>query len=184
MTKQYENIKNQLLVEISKLNTDYVADAIGCDADLFGMLWDMILTEEHPIPWKSAWVFDTVAQRYPYMVEDYIPDIIENLSSFKEDGVKRNMLRLLTRHQLPSDKLGLLFNICYDLMTNGAESIAVKVHAMQICYHISEMETEIKIELHDTIETIMPANSTGFQNRGGKLLEKLKREIWEKNSKV
>lgn len=179
MTKQYENIKSQLQVEISKFNTEYVSDAVGNNEDMFKMLWEMILQEEHPIPWKAAWVFDTVAERYPYMVESHIPEIVNNLSKFKEDGVKRSTLRILTRHQLPEDKIGLLFNICYDWMTSGAESIAVKVHAMQICYDISKMEPEIKKELHDTIETIMPANSTGFQNRAGKLLEKLKKEIWE-----
>ncbi len=179
MTEQYQNIKEQLQVEISKFNTNYVANAIGENTEHYKILWELILTEKHPIPWKAAWVFDTIAERHQYMVEPYILDIIENLSKFDSDGVKRNMLRILTRSNLPFQNSGLLFNICYDWMTSGAESIAVKVHAMQICYDISEKEKEIKPELHDTIETIMSANSVGFQNRAGKLLKKLKKEIWK-----
>jgi hypothetical protein len=169
------DFESQLAVEISKRNTDFITSTInGCE-DKFRKVWNIMFTGEPPTPHRASWVVSTCFDRWPYLVHPYLSDMIEYIPYAPHTGIKRSLLKILAQSNIPELKMGELLNICFEYMENDMP-VAVKVHAMQIIYNISEKEPDIKPELITVIEDQLPRNSTGFQNRGSKLLKKLYEE--------
>jgi hypothetical protein len=57
------------------------------------------------------------------------------------------------------------------------EAAAIKVHAMQILYDISQKEPDLKPEVISAIELAIQEGTTGVKNRGRRMLKKLYKEI-------
>ena len=169
------DFESQLAVEISKRNTDFVTSAInGCE-DKFKKIWKIMFTGKTLISHRASWVVSTCFDRWPYLVQPYLPHIIDYIPHAPHTGIKRSLLRILAQSSIPELKMGKLLNICFEYLEIDMP-VAVKVHAMQIIYNISENEPDIKPELITIIEDQLPRNSIGFQNRGTKLLKKLYKE--------
>ena len=59
------NFREQLLAELSKRNTDYIASLIDRDEKLFCEMFELILTNEEYISGRAAWVIETIWLKYP-----------------------------------------------------------------------------------------------------------------------
>jgi hypothetical protein len=172
------NLDDILLQEMSRRNTDLVAELIFRKKELFEDLFGVFMRNAEPVSRRAAWVIDTVSERYPDLLEPHIPEIIAMLPLFKHDGLKRHSLRMLTRSPLPSDDLlGTLMALCFDWLQSPHEAIGTKVYCMDILYRISCLEPDLKKELADSIEWRINEESAGFKNRGQKMLTKLYQEM-------
>ena len=68
----------------------------------------------------------------------------------------------------------LLLNYCLDVFINSSETIAVKVHAMQVLFEIALQEPGFASELTELIENELEYHySAGLASRARKLLPKL-----------
>jgi hypothetical protein len=172
-----ESLRDLLMVETSRRNTDLIADLVFHKPELFDELAGIYLQNEEPISRRAVWVVDTVAEKLPHLLDPYLESIAEALPCFEHDGLKRISLRMLTRSPLPQNYLGELMNICFDWLVSQKESVAVKIYAMEILYRISQVEPELKKELADSIEWRISEGTPGFKNRGLKTLKKLYKEM-------
>jgi len=78
----------------------------------------------------------------------------------------------------PEKDLAVLLDFCIQEFTNGSEPVAVRVHAMQILFNISQKEPDFAGELIGLIEQEIEFHgSAGISSRGLKLLKKLKSNI-------
>ncbi|MCD4746232.1 MAG: hypothetical protein K8R58_08025 [Bacteroidales bacterium] len=170
-------LKELIVYEHSRAHTDFVAGIILQKPELFQELLNLMLTGESPIPWRAAWIIEKCSEQNPLLIKPYIPELIEALPNFKNDGIKRHITKILANSPLPSKKLGLLVNTCFDWLLSGEIPVAVKVHCMQILYNISQTEPDLKPELAAAIESQIIFNSAGFKSRGNKILHKLNNEI-------
>ena len=94
--------------------------------------------------------------------------ITQNLSK------KRHLLKLISLHEVPEDKMARLLNHCMEVFTSVANPVAVRVHAMQILFNIALKEPGFAGELIDLIEyEIACHGSAGLASRGRKLLKLL-----------
>lgn len=172
-----ETLEDLLLIEMSRRNTDLVADLILQKPDLFNDLFEVFLRNEEPVSRRAAWVIDTVSETNPSLLEPYLNIMTDALTGFTHDGLKRHAVHMLSRSPLPSEHLGELMDICFTWLTSPKESVAVKVYCMDILYNISKQEPDLKKELADSIEWRMQEETPGFQNRARKMLFKLYREM-------
>jgi hypothetical protein len=172
-----ESLIDLLMVETSRRNTDLIADLVVNKPALFDELVGIYLSNEEPVSRRAVWVVDTVAEEFPQLLDKYLETIVEALPRFEHDGLKRISLRMLSRSPLPQNNLGELMNLCFDWLVSPAESVAVKVYAMEILYRISQDEPELKKELADSIEWRIGEGTPGFKNRGLKTLKKLYKEM-------
>jgi hypothetical protein len=69
------NIKEQLLVEISKVNTNYIATGIINNPNLVKDLMSLIFNGEHPLPMRASWVATVISDTHPEMLKPYINKI-------------------------------------------------------------------------------------------------------------
>ena len=170
------DLKGQILTENSKWNVDYITKEIGNDAETFRLLWSFLNTQAPPLSTRSAWVLESLSQKYPNLIEPYLKEIIERLPAVNNDTIKRHLVKILSFSILPEEYLGKLFDICLGFIESTKETVAVKVHSMQILYNISELEPELKPELIAIIENQSEKSSSGFKARGIMLLDKLIKE--------
>jgi hypothetical protein len=168
-------LADMLLAGNTRFNTDLVAAHIGTDEALFKELINIMVTAKTPLPERAAWVMSTVTDSYPWMIFPHFNRIIDHLLHCSNSSLLRNILRLLTNIDLPEEKTGVIFDFCYKSLNDQKQPPAVRVHAMQILYNISEKEPDLKPELKLLIESHLENASTGFANRAEKLLKKLSR---------
>lgn len=171
------SLEELLMVETSRRNTDLIADLVYHDPFIYPELVAIYLRNEEPVSRRAAWIVDTVSEKFPELLQPFIPDIIVRLPEFSHDGLKRHSLRILTRYNLGENESGQLISYCFDILLKPFESVAVKVHAMEILYQMSCLEPDLKKELAETIEWRMEEESAGFRNKGMKVLERLYKEM-------
>ncbi len=144
----------------------------------FSVLAQVAMQSNHPKSWRAAWLMDKIHEKNPGLVTPFIPDMIEKIKTEDSDGKKRHFLKLISLNNIPSEHQGFLFDYCLKAFTSAKEPLAVRVHAMQILYQISENEPELKHEILAIIEDEMENHSSaGIISRGRKLAWKLKEQI-------
>ncbi|MBU8892884.1 MAG: hypothetical protein KOO66_08890 [Bacteroidales bacterium] len=174
------NFREQLLAELSKRNTDYIASVIDQDKKLFKEIFELILTNEEYVSGRAAWVVETVWLKYPEMIDPYINDIIDFLPKSKYDNQKRHFLKVLSTRsltELDEVRLGILIDRCFTWLEDPVYPTAVKMFSMQIIYNYVEIEPSLALELIAIIENQFDDSTPGFKNRGEKLLKKLYRFV-------
>jgi len=170
------NFREQLLAELSKTNTVYMASVIGTDEALFKEMFELIITNEEYVSGRAAWVIEHVWLDYPYMIEPYINDMIDFLPQSKYDNQKRHFTKILSTRDLrdlDEERLGILIDRCFTWLEDPVYPTAVKMFSMQIIYNYVQIEPIIATELIAIIENQFNDGTPGFKNRGEKLLRKL-----------
>ena len=141
------NLEEQLLMELSRKNRDYIAHYIGNDKELFKKLVEIVLSCKEPLPSRASWVVTAVTDKYPELLKPYIRKVISHLEKFEHSGTRRNMLKCLSRIILPQSVEGELYDMCSRLVFSRIEPPAVKVYSMQILFNIAQKEPDLKNEV-------------------------------------
>jgi len=151
---------------------------IGSSQDKFDALFHFIFQQKDPLAWRAAWILDGCDEKNPTLSQKHIPYIIGKLQKLRSSGVRRSMLRLLSRHDIPEKEQGILADLCFQYMMSGIQPLAVKVYAMQILFNLTKIYPEMSRELITVIEDQSEHNSAGFKARGRLIINQL-----EKNKK-
>lgn len=142
------------------------------------LLADIAFHSNHPKSWRAAWLMDKIHEEKPELVSPLIKEMIQQIKTEQNDGKKRHFLKLISLGNIPTEEQGFLFDYCLNAFCSEKEPLAVRVHAMQILYHISETEVGLKPEVLAIIEhEIENHPSAGIVSRGRKLAKKLMEQI-------
>ena len=167
------NIKEQLQVDLSRVNADYIAGYIGTDSEKFEELIKLVFTDVPVLPERASWVVTNITEKYPDMIFPYLNQIISKVNTFKHHSTRRNILRTLASIEIPEKYHGKLFDDCYRWLLSKDELPAVKVHSMQILYNISRKQPDLKRELTLVLEEFSNHESAAIFARSRMLLKKL-----------
>jgi hypothetical protein len=139
-----------------------------------GIIMTKVLDDSQPENWRAAWMIDKIHDKFPELIEPYMPLMTDFVLTTKNHGKKRHLLKLIGLYDIPEEKMGTLLNFCLDIFTSASEPVAVRVHAMQILYNIAQKEPDFAGELIELIENELEFHgSAGISSRGKKLLKKL-----------
>lgn len=168
------NLHTELLKEHSKAQTRKVAAYIGNDKKKFKELIDFLLANEDLIAQRAAWAVRECFQAFPHLIVPYIPILIKHLKKDVHDAVKRNILAILSEVEIQDeDNLGTLTDICFKLLQNAQEPVAVRVHCMSVLYNTIKVYPELKEELLLIIKEQLPYESAGYTSRAKKIIKAL-----------
>ncbi|HBY55055.1 MAG TPA: hypothetical protein DEH15_21865 [Marinilabiliales bacterium] len=132
------------------------------------------IDDSQPENWRAAWMVDKIHDKHPNLVIPYLPALTDFLLTTQNAGKKRHILKLISLHDVPDEKIAVLLNFSYQIFTDATEPVAVRVHAMQVLFNIAMKEPDFAGELIELIEhEIEFHGSAGIQSRGRKLLIKL-----------
>ncbi len=170
------NLKDELLREYSKEQTRRISGYIGTDEHRFSDLMSLFLTEHYRINQRAAAIINDVTDRHPSMIKPYMEKLVMNLyNEGLHDAVKRNTIRVLQFVEIPEDLWGHTAEICFGYLASNDEPIAVKAFSMTVLEKICKEVPELTNELRVLIEDQLPYSSTGFKNRGNKILNRIGR---------
>lgn len=159
-------------------NIELVTKEIIQNPKEFDVLMSVALYHPKQRSWRAAYLVDKIHDEVPEMVIPYLPAIIEKLEVEDNASKRRHWLKLISMNLVDESFFGFLFDYCIKIFTSAKEAIAVRVHAMQILYNISEREPDLKPEVLEIIEHELEYHSTaGIRSRGGKLVKKLHAQI-------
>lgn len=146
------------------------------DDSLFLKIYLLIYSENPRIAWHAAWIIDHVSEADPQKLEIFVPEMIDRLPHLKSSALKRHFTRMLLSQRIPEDKMGLLVDVLYNLLS-PAEAIAVRANALQLLLNITLIVPELQSELISVTETILEEELTpGMKSKAKMVLGRLKNQ--------
>lgn len=131
--------------------------------------------DNDPRNWRAAWMVDKIHDNHPELVVPYLPAMSDFLLATGNSSKKRHLLKLISLHPIPEDRMVDMLNFGIDTFSSAKEPVAVRVHAMQVLFNIALAEPDFTGELIELIEhEINFHGSAGISSRGRKLLKKLR----------
>ena len=161
-----------LSTDCSKAAKDRVVSYIKDDPGKFAELFDLFRNGKGLVAQRASWAVSYCAEQYPELIYPYCQEMVDYLRvPGIHDSIKRNILRTFQDIAIPVAVEESLLGICFDLFSDKAEAVAIRVFAMQVLANLSKKYPEIKNELKVLIEDELPYAKPAFVSRGIKILK-------------
>ena len=159
-------------------NLAVIIKEIGQHPEHFPILMDIAMHGKGKNHWRAIWMADKIHEEYPEVILPYIDEMTNLLKTEIHQGKIRHLLKLISLNEIKEEYHGYLFKYCFEAMTSAKNPPAIRVHAMQILYNLSEYEPDLKPEVLALIEHEMEYHATaGILSRGSKLIKKLRYQL-------
>lgn len=159
-------------------NIEITTLEISRNPDYFQVLISLALYSKKQRSWRAAYIVDKIHDISPELLQPFLGKMIIQLKEEKSSSKKRHFLKLISMNPIAEKHQGFLVDYCLNVLSSAKEPPAVRVHAMQILFNISENEPDLKPEILAVIEHEMKFHSTaGIISRGSKLAKKLRKQI-------
>jgi hypothetical protein len=175
--KTSPNLEAQLMAEMGRINMNIVVNAIGENEKYFARLVGIVLKSQHPVNMRAAWAMAICLENHPEWIKPHLPALLKILPLPAHPGIRRCILRSLLDTNVPARWDGYLMHHCFNWLLSSSETIATKAYSMQILYRISKRHPDIRHELFEAIEAIIPDSSAGIKSCGQKILKQLGRDM-------
>jgi hypothetical protein len=168
------HLRNTILQEHSKAQTDKIVQWIGKDPQRFDALFHLFLTDEYRVVQRAAWPLGYAAINHPAFIAKHFGQLLKKLKQpGLHDAVKRNTMKILQDIPIPKRYHGAVMNICFDYIIAPDEKPAVKAFSLSILHTLSQQYPDIKQELKTIIESRWEFESKAFKSRARKILPTL-----------
>ena len=91
------NIRDEILKEHSRKQSEKVANYIGSDRKRFDELMSLFLGNTYRVTQRAAWIVSICAERNPELIQPFLSKMVKMLEGKVHDAVKRNSLRIFQR---------------------------------------------------------------------------------------
>lgn len=88
------NIREEILKEHSRKQTNKIVKSIGNDSKKFKELMHLFFTDEYRVVQRSAWMVNNCAEAHPELIKPYLEKMIDYLQMPVHDAVRRNTVRI------------------------------------------------------------------------------------------
>ncbi len=170
------DIREALLQEHSKSQTQRITDYIGDDPERFKILVELFLGDHNRITQRAAWALSNSGLDHPGLTAPYQEQLLQKLQiPDQHDAIKRNILRIWVHQMPPEDLWGELFDVCYAFARSKDEAGAIKAFSIYIMGNIAWHYPELAEEVRTLIEDLKPIATPAVLGSGKKVLKKLQK---------
>lgn len=171
--------KNDILILLESWDSLYLLKKLAEEENNFlPDLMDITLTAGNRLSWRAAWIADKINERQSGTIQPWIEEITEALKGLTHSGKKRQFLKLISLYPISDEHQSFLVDYCLQILDNTNDPPAVKAHAIQILYNISETQPGLKGELLEIMEYVTTLHeSPGIKARARKIAEKLSKDL-------
>lgn len=165
------DIREALLEVHSKEQAAKIADYVGDDPARFDELIKLMLGPVYRVSQRAAWPVSYCIERHPTLVKPYFNVLIKQLE--RDDAhvaVRRNVARLLQFVDIPKRYEGRIFDACYNLLADPAETVAVRVFSMTVAAKVAKDSPALLDELKLIATKYPHAATAGFRSRARRVL--------------
>ncbi|NNE93229.1 MAG: hypothetical protein HKN23_16420 [Verrucomicrobiales bacterium] len=170
------NLQEEIQREHSRKQSIHIAEWIGDRQEQFHQLMEFVVGESEEEARRAAWAMNYAAEARPHLIEPHIESLIEILTRLEcHPGLRRNTVRLLQFVPLPDDLLARIFDVCFLLLNDPNETVAVQACSMTVLSRICQKHPQLAGEVALAIEQQMPHGTAAFRSRGQRTLRELDR---------
>lgn len=168
---EHMDIREALLAEHSKAQTTKIVEEVDCDPERFAKLMRLFLGPVYRVSQRAAAPVSYCIERRPELVKPYYNVLIRQLE--RDDthvAVRRNVARLFQFVDIPKRYEGRIFDACYNLLADPAETVAVRVFSMTVAAKVAQDSPELLDELRLIATKYPEAATAGFRSRARRVL--------------
>ncbi|MEO8085214.1 MAG: hypothetical protein ABI763_00245 [Bacteroidota bacterium] len=166
------NLRDEILKEHSKKQTNKIIKYIGDDQKKFDALVSLFLKGEYRVTQRAGWPMSILAIEHPHLISKHLKKLLLNIEKPNlHNAVLRNTLRLLQFVKIPKSLQGNAVETCFRLFNDKKQPIAIQVFAMSVLGNLCLEHPELKNELKLSIEEQLPYGSAGFKSRAKKVIK-------------
>ncbi|PLX14458.1 MAG: hypothetical protein C0594_00060, partial [Marinilabiliales bacterium] len=110
-------------------------------------LMQIFFKEKNMTAQRAAWAIEVVVEQKPQLVSPYMHEMIDALEGDTTQAFRRNALKFLRKVELGDDDLGKLTNICFGIVQNAKEAIAIKMYSIYFLQKVTFMFPDLAQEL-------------------------------------
>lgn len=165
------NIRDALLEEHSKEQTKKVVNYIDGDPERFAELMRLFLGPVCRVSQRAAWAVSNSIELHPDLVKPYYNILIKQLE--RDDAhvaVRRNVVRLLQFVEIPKRYAGRVFDVCYSLLDDPSETVAVRCFSLSVAANLAKDSPELLDELRLVATKYPQVATAGFRSRTRRVL--------------
>ncbi len=107
---------------------------------------ELAVSDKQPYSWRAAWLLWSCMKENDERIIPYIDQIINSILS-KEDGHRRELIKILTVMELNEEQEGLLFNICMDLWEKINSRPSVRYMAFKFIINTAKKHPDLGNEI-------------------------------------
>lgn len=165
------NLRDEILAEHSKQQTKKIVDWVGDDPERFAELMRLFLGDVYRITQRAGWPLSNCVEKHPELIKPYFAKLLKQLERDDvHNAVRRNVVRILQFVEIPKRYAGRVFDVCYSLLDDPAETVAVRCFSMTVAAKVAKDSPELLDELR-LIATKYPQVATaGFRSRARRVL--------------
>lgn len=147
---------------------------VGSDSRRFACLVALFFQGDYRLTQHAAWPLSYCVRQHPSLAKPFFKKFIDQLGDDRAPvAARRNIVRLLQFVEIPRRYQGKLMNICFQLVSDPQQAIAVKAFSLTILENLSSIYPEILPELKAVIESRWEFETPAFRSRGKKILKKI-----------
>lgn len=165
------NLRDALLEVHSKAQATKIADYVGNDPKRFDELMKLLMGPVYRLSQRAASPVSYCVQRNPKPIQPYFGKLAQQLErEVAHVAVRRNVARLLQFVDIRKRYQGRIFDACYNLVANPAETVAVRGFSMTVAAKIAQNEPELLDEVRLIALKYPQAATAGFRSRARRVL--------------
>jgi 8-oxo-dGTP diphosphatase len=161
---------------ISMKQAEWVALSAAENPAIFRKLIEYSYSDDKTLAFHSSWTLSKACDKYPGMIEPFMPQIVESIGKIDNESTVRSFLRIISLSdiaKLSSRQQGLLADYCFASLNSATSAIAIKAYSMEILYRLSLIYPDLIPELAASINKVFEYKSAGITSRGRQILRKL-----------
>jgi 8-oxo-dGTP diphosphatase len=161
---------------ISMKQVEWIALSAAENPAIFRKLLEYSYSEDQKLAFHASWTLSKACDKFPEMIEPFLPNIVDSLEKFDNESTLRSFLRILSLcdiNKLSSRHRGILADYCFSALNSAASAIAIKAYSMEILYRLSLIYPDLVPELVASINKVLEYKSAGITSRGRQILKRL-----------
>lgn len=170
------NLRETILEEHSKKQTDKIVSWVGSSQARFDELFSLFITNEYRVAQRAAWPLSYIVIEHPSLIRKHFGTLLNNLKKPGiHDAVKRNTVRLLQDISIPKRYHGQVMDTCFEYISSPAEPAAIKAFSLTVLSNLSKEYPDIIPEIKLIIEEYYDKETAAFKVRAKRFLSSLKK---------
>ncbi|HXV42386.1 MAG TPA: hypothetical protein VEC96_04950 [Anaerolineae bacterium] len=149
---------------------EVVADVLA-NPDLFGTLFEGMLSDDPLIRMRSADAVEKITALHPEYLQPYKNQLIEQVANIDQQEVRWHVAQMLPRLELSEAERARSVEILMDYLND--KSKIVKTFAMQALADLAEREAKLRPQVIKLLAELTQTGSPAMKSRGRKLLNRL-----------
>ena len=179
MVRQSMNIRTQLLIDHSRANADAVQCYVEQNPASLPELMACFFSDEVQVAQRAAMVVGNFGRSHPEQIEPWWQDLVNATEDPVHAAIPRAVIRYFSelKLQLPKSIESRLIDRCLQAVIDPEKKTATSAFAMKFITDRADRYPEQAKRLSAALIRLIPSGTPGFQNRGRKMLEQLKKHL-------